>query len=303
MNLLEDPEFAEFRGVLNGQMKKQNATGEYVERKQSTHITPEMEDILWEKGLLGDHCPQALLDTLVYLNGFCFALRSGDEHRRLRYTPCQIKVVNTVGRTTRIMYCEDISKTNQGGLKSRKVTPKRVVHHANEENPARCLVRLFQKYNSLCPSVHPDHALYLTPLKNPTSGCWFSRVPVGHNALSDTIPRLMREAKIDGYFTNHSLRSTCTTRLYDAQLDEASIMQRTGHRSVNGYKRESEKLCELTSSILNRNQKKVKLEDVKAAGSENVHVRSASGELALVKQNGSGMQSLPTMPWSFTIHY
>ena len=148
------------------------------------------------------------------------------------------------------MHCEDISKINQGGLKSRKVTPKRIARHANEENPARCLVRLFQKYNSLCPSVRPDHALYLIPLKNPTSGRWFSRVPV---VLSDTIPCLMREAKIDGHFTNHLLHSICTTRLYDAQLDEASIMQRTGHRSVNGvraYKRESEKLCgEVTSSV------------------------------------------------------
>ena len=32
------------------------------------------------------------------------------------------------------MYCEDISKTNQGGLRSQKVTPKKVIHHANEEN-------------------------------------------------------------------------------------------------------------------------------------------------------------------------
>ena len=46
---------------------------------------------------------------------------------------------------------------------------------------------------------------------------------------------------------------------------------------------------------MTRNQKKVKLEDVKAAGSENVR----SGELVVVKQKGSGMQSLPTMPWSF----
>ena len=165
VNMLEDPEFAEFRSVLDRQMKEQNATGEYIEKKQSTQIMPEMEDILCEKGFLGDYCPQALLDTLVYLNGYYyFALRSGDEHRRLQYTPCQITVVNTEGQTPRIMYCEDISKINPGVLKNRKVTLKRVVHHANEENPARCLVRLFQKYNSLCPSVRPDHALYLTPL-------------------------------------------------------------------------------------------------------------------------------------------
>ena len=83
-------------------------------------------------------------------------------------------------------------------------------------------------------------------------------MPIGHNKLADTVPRLMREAGIEGYFTNHSLRATATTRLYDAQVDEASIMERTGHRSVNGvrtYKR-SEKLCELTSAVLNQDLKK-----------------------------------------------
>jgi len=46
---------------------------------------------------------------------------------------------------------------------------------------------------------------------------------------------------------------------------------------------------------LNRNQKKVKLEDVKAERSENVQFR----ELALVEQKCSSMPSLPTMPWNF----
>ena len=207
--------------------------------------------------MLGDHNPKVLLDTLVYLIGLNFALRSGEEHRRLRHNPSQISVINEEGKTPYIVYSEDISKTNQGGLKSQKIVPKRVIHHANHQNPSCCLVQLFMKYNHLCPKGRPDGALYLTPLKNPTQDCWFSRIPIGHNKLADTVPRLMREAGIEGYFTNHSLRAAATTRLYDAQVDEASIMERTGHRSVNGvhtYKR-SEKLCELTSAVLNQDTK------------------------------------------------
>ena len=74
---------------------------------------------------------------------------------------------------------------------------------------------------------------------------------------------------------------------------------------MHAYERGSEKLCEVMSSILNRNQKKVKPEDVKAEESESVQ----SGELALVKQKHSGMLSLPTMPWNhdgasqFTINF
>ena len=192
-----------------------------------------------------------------------FALRSGEEHRRLRHFPGQISVVNTEGTVPYITYCEDISKTSQGGLKSRKLTPKRVIHHANTENPSHCLVRLFLKYSVLCLSEHPDGALYFTPLKNPTEDCWYSCVPVGHNKLSQTIPCLMREAGVPGYFTNHSLLATATTRMYEAQLDEASIMQRTDHRSITGvrtYKRSTEKLCELTFAVLNQSDKNLKME-------------------------------------------
>ena len=69
------------------------------------------------------------------------------------------------------MYTEDISKTNQGGLKSQKLVPKRVIHHANLQNPSRRLVQLFVKYTQLCPKDRPDGALYLTLLRNPTQDC------------------------------------------------------------------------------------------------------------------------------------
>ena len=153
---------------------------------------------------------------------------------------------------------------------------------------SRCLVRLFQKYTALCPSCRPNDALYLTPLKNPVEGCWYSRVPIGHNKLADTVPRLMRDAGISGYFINHSLRATATTRMYDAQLDEASIMQRTGHRSVQGvrtYKRTTEKLAELTSTILNQNDKKVKMEKPSTIDTN--------------EQKENVQQLCPSIPWNF----
>jgi len=73
----------------------------------------------------------------------------------------------------------------------------------------------------------------------------------------------MKNASIPGYFTNHSLHVTAATRLYDAQIDEATIMERTGHRSTEGvraYKRTTDKLKELSSNVLNHAaNKKVKV--------------------------------------------
>ena len=65
------------------------------------------------------------------------------------------------------MFMEDVSKMNQGGLQHRKKVPKQVVHHLNAEAPERCLVRLYQLYNSKCPVNRPDNTFSLKPLGKP----------------------------------------------------------------------------------------------------------------------------------------
>ena len=49
-------------------MKQLKSTGKY-QRAKAEVITPEHEDLLWEKGVLGDHNPKVLVDTLVYYIG------------------------------------------------------------------------------------------------------------------------------------------------------------------------------------------------------------------------------------------
>ena len=73
----------------------------------------------------------------------------------------------------------------------------------------------------------------------------------------------MNDASIPGNFTNHSLRSTTTTRLFNAQIDEQLIMSRTGHSStvgVRSYKCTSDQLLECTSKVLNRKRHNVEVD-------------------------------------------
>ena len=110
-------------------------------KKQPQPISAEMEDCLWELQLLGSSSLSILLNTLVYMVGLYFSLRSVSEHRRLRFSPPQIELVQEPGSRSYLKYKEDVSKTNQGGLKGRRKKPKEVVHFANDANPTRCFVR------------------------------------------------------------------------------------------------------------------------------------------------------------------
>ncbi|XP_070572936.1 uncharacterized protein [Ptychodera flava] len=118
--------------------------------------------------------------------------------------------------------------------------------------PERCIVRLYERYNQLCPSDRPDGAYYLYPLSKPTTICWYTNRPLGHNALNGTVARMCKQAGIDGYRSNHSLRATAATRLFDANVDEQLICEKTGHRSnaVRSYKRTSDRQQQNISRIL-----------------------------------------------------
>ena len=252
-NLFEDPMLQKFQLTLDAEMKRLSSKGKGV-KKQTQPITCEEEKRLWQLGLLGDHSAQALVDTMVFQMSLYFALRSGQEHRRLRYHPSQVTLFEPPGGRGYLVYQEDVSKTNQGGIKHMKKVPKEVVHYSNQSDPSRCFVHLYKEYLRHGPPDWPDSAFYLTPLKVTKGEVWFSRVPLGHNMLQKAIPRLMNAAGYDGYYTNHSLRVSAATRLFAAGVDEQLIMSRTGHSSVNGvrtYKRKVERLQEITSDVLN----------------------------------------------------
>ena len=204
---------------------------------------------------------------MLFMNGLYFALRSGQEHRQLRFNPCQIRLHERQGEKPYLEYTEDVSKNRPGGLKNRKTKPKVVVHYSNEENPERCFVRLFKLYTSLCPQQSPKNSFYLQPLKKPQPNCWYSTKPIGHNTLEGTVARLCKNAGIQGYHTNHSLRATTATRLFQAGVDEQLIMEKTGHTSLDGvrsYKRTSSTQQQCLSDILNTNSKSV-ISDLQSA--------------------------------------
>ena len=277
-------------------MKRLRSTGLGVSVKQAEPITIDEENQLWEKGVLGDHSPQSLVDTMLFLCGLNFALRSREEHRSLQVS--QFTLTHSPSGSLQLEYTENYSKNNAGGLAHRKVQPKHVLHHANDANPKRCLVRLYQAYMSHRPSEAKTDAFYLTPLKKPKGNVWYSKTPIGHNTLNTTISRICKAAGVTGYKTNHSLRVTTATRLFQKGVEEQLIMSRTGHRSVEGvrtYHRIGDEQRQMMSDILNEatngeeetpSSKRIKVVPSSSTSSP-THVSTTSNTVNSIQANSS----------------
>ena len=95
-------------------------------------------------------------------------------------------------------------------------------------------MRLCEKYVSLRPSHNPkcSQDLYLRPLKRYTEHVWYSCQPlVGLNTLQSVTSKLAESVKIKEKQTNHSLRATVPTHMYQFGMDDKLVQDVTGHRS------------------------------------------------------------------------
>ena len=64
--LLSDVKFKRIQDSLDVVMKRSAANGTGLDHRQATVISEDMENVLWERGLLGDQNAQTLLNAIVY---------------------------------------------------------------------------------------------------------------------------------------------------------------------------------------------------------------------------------------------
>ena len=205
---------------------------------------------------MGCDTPKKLLDTIFYTIGLNCALRGGEEHRALQHSQLTLETLPNGEKV--VTYQENTSKCYQGGLKDCRKKTKVLKIYENKVNPDRCPIKLYECYVSHCP--HPLDELpgfYLRSLATPTTEIWFYRTPIGRHKLTCIIKDICNRASLGGYRTNHSLRSTAATRMFDANVDEQLISEITGHSSnaVRNYKRTSDTKRQNVNTIVQGNSK------------------------------------------------
>ena len=121
-------------------------------------------------------------------------------------------------------------------------------------NSERDPVRIIKKYCNLLPDGKCKK-FYLRPCKNTLPSVWYCDAPYGINKVRTAVKEMCRQAGIVGKFSNHSLRATCATRMYENSVPEQVIKETTGHRSdcVRTYKRTSDNLKKTASATVSGN--------------------------------------------------
>ena len=254
--LVESNAFGQLRNVLDNTMKDRASRNIGTTVRQAQYISLEFENKLWDKGLLGENTPDKLRDTVLFLLGINLGLRAGDEHYDLRREtlekPSQIQFETDNSGVKCIVYREDsVTKTNDGGLKSMRKQRKIVwVHPSNDKT--RDPVRLVEKYISLCPPVSPKTKkfnFYLRSLERPTPTRWYGEQIVGINSIRKVVQNIAKNAESMGFMTNHSLRRSGATRLFQNGIDRKLVKEFTGHVSdaVDQYQVTSDQQrCEMS---------------------------------------------------------
>ena len=237
INLVSDPEFLPLRNLLDSLYRKLHSAGIGTSVKKTEVLSDEDEETLWASGVLNPDTPQGLLNCIFFLNGKNFCLRGGIEHRELKLSQFTREGVTINSKKlVRYTYTECGSKNRSVGLKQ--------LQQANEVveivDIPRCHVLLMDKYMAKLPAeAKAKDIFYLKPKTvQPKDPCapWFTAVPVGKNKLSEMMKTMALEGKLDKPLTNHSLRAYGVTKMFAANVSEKLMMERSGHRSIDGLR-------------------------------------------------------------------
>ena len=102
---------------MDSEIKKLTSEGNGVTKKHAQQLSKQEEEILRQKSILRESTPQCLLQTMFLIGEFFASLRSGDEHRNLKFR--QLTLLNENGRE-RLCYNSYGEKTLRGELKDCK---------------------------------------------------------------------------------------------------------------------------------------------------------------------------------------
>ena len=251
-----DSRFQDLQKTLDSHSSELHRQGIGAVIESAKSIDPVHEDIFWQKYLLGYCTPKVLQRTVLFYVGLNFVLRGVQEQYDL--VPSQFIRVpqdkNFYDSSVYYKYIEYISKNNQHHFKDINTKSKVTCAYALPGNK-HCVVKLLDTYLSLLPLDAPH--FYMRVLDkfpaDPTKSC-ATKQRVGINLLKNIVSELCAQSGIEVYYTNHLLRATAITRMFNSGIPEKVITETSGHRSTKAlrlYEHTSEQQKQDVTKIIN----------------------------------------------------
>ena len=209
-----NPSFRGLHRTLDNLFRSLHQSGIGQKIQDSEIITKDEENRLWETGQMCATSPKALFNAIFHYNGKNFCLRGGDKHRQLKISQLE-HVYNLDG----FVYHEYVSTNRLGTYKQLHIPGKKVPVYSCPHAGERCHVHLVKLYlEKLSKDAFESDNFYVRPLeKCSPSGPWFGAVPVRKHTLFKMVKNMCDTAGIVGNKTNHSLRATSATEMYNSE--------------------------------------------------------------------------------------
>ena len=186
---------------------------------------------MWNKGVINMETAQGLLNGVYFYNSKVFGLRALDEHVEMDRSQITVVTHVTGGNRRGVHFAGRLCKNNQGGLRMMKIPLKDITHWADPEN-TRDVVSIYERYLALIPEKGRFYRRASTSKRR--KGPAFGNQPLGENTLRTFLRRMFEEAGIDTtgrFITNHSVKASLCTNLWNEGFDDQQISSRSGHRS------------------------------------------------------------------------
>ena len=234
----KDVRFAPIHGTCETIYRNLHGKGIGTDVRHAAVITSEDEEKLRTTGVVGCNTPKNLQRAVFFYVGKLMCIRGGEEQRKLG--PSQFIRSSDPDCYT---YVEHGSKNRNGGPQQLTLENKKVPVFAVPENIPKCLVFLLDFYFSKLPKfAFEKDVLYLRPKQTAPSddSPWYDCAPIRKHTLATFVKDMCTEAGIEELKTNHLLRATGATCMFQANVPEKIIQKTTGHRSIEalrGYER------------------------------------------------------------------
>ena len=230
----KNPVFRDIHRSCDSVYRSLHQQGVGARVRHAAVISEAEEQKLWSTGVIGITTPLSLQRAVFFYVGKRFCIRGGEEQRQLR--PSMFVRSSNPDCYT---YVEHGSKNHSGGLKQLSVENKTVPCVAVPENNPQCIVFLLDQYFRRLPKyAFEQDIFYLRPKSSvPASDSepWYECVAVGKNSLATMVKRMCLDAGIEEK-SNHSLRATGATSMFQANVSERVIQKVTGHRSLQALR-------------------------------------------------------------------